>query len=123
MYISGVPGTGKTATVSEVLSILKEEQNEGEISGVKFIDVNGMRLTDPHQAFVQILKVCRVVRPLCFVPLKDERGAQTRPCNPEKNWVMGPNFASFRGQAIPRFRKGLGQERGKFSLGVGIFLQ
>ena len=58
MYISGVPGTGKTATVSEVLSILKEEQNEGEISGVKFIDINGMRLTDPHQAFVQILKVC-----------------------------------------------------------------
>ncbi|XP_072019328.1 uncharacterized protein [Amphiura filiformis] len=56
MYISGVPGTGKTATVQEVLSILKEEQDEGEISDVKFIDINGMRLTDPHQAFVQILK-------------------------------------------------------------------
>ena len=57
MYISGVPGTGKTATVYQVMKYLQEEYENGDLPYFKFIEVNGMRLTDPHQANVHILKV------------------------------------------------------------------
>ena len=58
MYISGVPGTGKTATVYQVIRYLTEEFNEGDLPYFRFIEINGMKLTDPHQAHVQILEVC-----------------------------------------------------------------
>ena len=57
MYISGVPGTGKTATVREVVRTLKENIEEAIIPDFKFIEINGMKLTDPNQAYVEILKV------------------------------------------------------------------
>ncbi|XP_035826423.1 serine/arginine repetitive matrix protein 2 isoform X2 [Aplysia californica] len=56
MYISGVPGTGKTATVKEVVNILQSERDEGNLADFTFIEVNGMRLTEPRQAYVEILK-------------------------------------------------------------------
>lgn len=57
MYISGVPGTGKTATVHEVIRALNKAYEDGELSQFKYISINGMRLTEPRQAYVQILKV------------------------------------------------------------------
>ena len=57
MYISGVPGTGKTATVHEVAQHLKESVACGDLPDFQFIDINGMRLTEPHQVYVSILKV------------------------------------------------------------------
>ncbi len=58
MYISGVPGTGKTATVHQVIRTLKEDYEYGDLPKFKYIEINGMKLTDPHQAHVQILLVC-----------------------------------------------------------------
>ena len=57
MYISGIPGTGKTATVLEVSRHLQNAASTGEIPDFKFIEINGMRLTEPRQAYVAILKV------------------------------------------------------------------
>ena len=57
MYISGVPGTGKTATVREVGRFLKQSCEEGGLPEFKFVEINGMRLTEPHRAYVSILKV------------------------------------------------------------------
>ena len=57
MYISGLPGTGKTATVMEVISSLQETVADGDLPPFDFVEVNGMRLTDPKQAFVFILEV------------------------------------------------------------------
>ena len=54
MYISGEPGTGKSATVHAVIKDLKES---ADLPDFKFIDINGMRLTEPHQMYVSILKV------------------------------------------------------------------
>jgi origin recognition complex subunit 1 len=56
LYISGVPGTGKTATVHEVMRSLEESRNEGVVRDFKFVDINGMRLTTPQQAFSAIWK-------------------------------------------------------------------
>ncbi|KAG8436901.1 hypothetical protein GDO86_007840 [Hymenochirus boettgeri] len=57
MYISGVPGTGKTATVHEVIRSLQQTVEEEGLPPFKYIEINGMKLTDPHQAYVQILKL------------------------------------------------------------------
>ncbi|XP_045537478.1 origin recognition complex subunit 1 [Papilio machaon] len=53
MYISGVPGTGKTATVNSALKILKDESDLPEF---QLVEVNGMRIAEPRQAYVQIYK-------------------------------------------------------------------
>ncbi|XP_030030246.2 origin recognition complex subunit 1 [Manduca sexta] len=53
MYISGVPGTGKTATVCSALRILKEEV---DLPDFQLVEVNGMRIAEPRQAYVQIYK-------------------------------------------------------------------
>lgn len=56
MYISGVPGTGKTATVTEVIRCLKKQEKLEEIPKFDFIEINGMRLTEPRQAYVHIYR-------------------------------------------------------------------
>ncbi|XP_045543799.1 origin recognition complex subunit 1 isoform X2 [Salmo salar] len=56
MYISGVPGTGKTATIHEVIRCLQQASDKDEIPTFRFIEINGMKMTDPHQAYVQILQ-------------------------------------------------------------------
>ncbi|NWU04692.1 ORC1 protein, partial [Urocynchramus pylzowi] len=56
MYISGVPGTGKTATVHEVIRCLQQAAENEELPPFQFVEINGMKLTDPHQAYVQILE-------------------------------------------------------------------
>ncbi|XP_075038194.1 origin recognition complex subunit 1 [Mixophyes fleayi] len=57
MYISGVPGTGKTATVHEAMRSLQRAADEDELPSFQYIEINGMKLTDPHQAYVQVLKL------------------------------------------------------------------
>ncbi|XP_073499570.1 origin recognition complex subunit 1 isoform X2 [Phyllobates terribilis] len=57
MYISGVPGTGKTATVHEVIRSLQTAAEDDDLPSFQFIEINGMKLTDPHQAYVQVLKL------------------------------------------------------------------
>ncbi|XP_064003453.1 origin recognition complex subunit 1 [Pogoniulus pusillus] len=57
MYISGVPGTGKTATVHEVVRSLQQAADSDELPAFQFVEINGMKLTDPHQAYVQILEL------------------------------------------------------------------
>jgi len=51
MYISGVPGTGKTATVNEVIRELENERDEGLLPAFQYIEINGMKLTEPNQAY------------------------------------------------------------------------
>ena len=55
MYISGVPGTGKTATVHEVIRCIEEAQDD--LPEFKFVEINGMKLTEPAQAYSTFLKV------------------------------------------------------------------
>uniref|UniRef100_A0A034VNB0 Origin recognition complex subunit 1 n=1 Tax=Bactrocera dorsalis TaxID=27457 RepID=A0A034VNB0_BACDO len=56
MYVSGVPGTGKTATVTGVIRMLQRKQANDELPPFEFVEINGMRLTEPRQAYVQIYK-------------------------------------------------------------------
>ncbi|KAJ2308584.1 Origin recognition complex, subunit 1 [Coemansia sp. RSA 2706] len=54
MYISGVPGTGKTATVLEVMRALQESAGSGELPEFQFVELNGMKMTEPAQAYAQL---------------------------------------------------------------------
>ena len=60
MYISGVPGTGKTATVMEVISSLNQSVEDGFFEEFNYIEINGMKLTEPHQAYGSIWKVSTI---------------------------------------------------------------
>ncbi|KAI5462980.1 P-loop containing nucleoside triphosphate hydrolase protein [Mariannaea sp. PMI_226] len=51
IYISGTPGTGKTATVREVISRLEEAVTHDELDDFIFVEINGMKITDPHQSY------------------------------------------------------------------------
>lgn len=54
MYISGVPGTGKTATLYEVKRKLLKTKN---LPCFKFIEINGLRIGHPSQFYVHFLMV------------------------------------------------------------------
>lgn len=54
MYISGVPGTGKTATVHAVVKSLQQDSQQKVIPSFDFVEVNGLRLTEPRQSYVRI---------------------------------------------------------------------
>ncbi|KAI9249453.1 P-loop containing nucleoside triphosphate hydrolase protein [Phascolomyces articulosus] len=51
VYISGVPGTGKTATVLEVMRHLQYRAEQKELPEFDFVEINGMKVTDPNQAY------------------------------------------------------------------------
>lgn len=51
IYISGTPGTGKTATVREVVATLHQAVLQDELDGFNFVEINGMKVTDPHQSY------------------------------------------------------------------------
>ena len=54
LYISGVPGTGKTATTQEAIAALRKEVEEDNLPKFKYIELNGMRMTRPKQAYAAI---------------------------------------------------------------------
>nr|POE47576.1 origin recognition complex subunit 1 [Quercus suber] len=51
IYISGTPGTGKTATVREVVASLQAAVTEEQLDDFYFVEINGMKVTDPHQSY------------------------------------------------------------------------
>ncbi|KAF4263707.1 hypothetical protein KXW98_000815 [Aspergillus fumigatus] len=51
IYISGTPGTGKTATVREVVAQLNAAVLAEELDDFIFVEINGMKVTDPHQSY------------------------------------------------------------------------
>ncbi|KAI5846402.1 P-loop containing nucleoside triphosphate hydrolase protein [Morchella snyderi] len=51
IYISGTPGTGKTATVREVITQLRHLVALEELDDFTFVEINGMKVADPHQSY------------------------------------------------------------------------
>ncbi|BGO97555.1 putative Origin recognition complex subunit 1 (putative) [Rhodotorula toruloides] len=48
LYVHGVPGTGKTATVH---SVVRELQNDEDMDAFAFVEINGMKISEPMAAF------------------------------------------------------------------------
>ncbi|KAB0804648.1 hypothetical protein PPYR_01618 [Photinus pyralis] len=56
MYVSGVPGTGKTATVTDVMKTLQQSARKKLVPAFQYITINGMKISEPRQAYVEIAK-------------------------------------------------------------------
>lgn len=54
LYISGVPGTGKTATVRAAIRELQSKVDSKELPSFNFLEINGMQVTDPNQTYVKL---------------------------------------------------------------------
>ncbi|KAF1364807.1 P-loop containing nucleoside triphosphate hydrolase protein [Lizonia empirigonia] len=59
IYISGTPGTGKTATVREVVAQLHASVQAEELDDFIFVEINGMKVTDPHQSYSLLWQALR----------------------------------------------------------------
>ena len=56
LYISGMPGTGKTATVVEVVKRLQKAVNENKFAPFNVVEINGMKLQHPAEAYTIMWK-------------------------------------------------------------------
>ncbi|KAL7422761.1 Origin recognition complex, subunit 1 [Cryptotrichosporon argae] len=52
LYIAGVPGTGKTATVHAVVKELKRKAEDGELAPFSYVEINGLKIPSPQHAYV-----------------------------------------------------------------------
>lgn len=59
IYISGTPGTGKTATVREVIASLQGAVQAEELDDFIFVEINGMKVTDPTQSYSLLWEALR----------------------------------------------------------------
>ena len=59
IYISGTPGTGKTATVKEVVATLNAAVAAEELDDFIFVEINGMKVTDPYQSYSLLWEALR----------------------------------------------------------------
>ncbi|OCK83268.1 origin recognition complex subunit 1 [Lepidopterella palustris CBS 459.81] len=62
IYIAGMPGTGKTATVREVVAQLNASAQAEELDDFIFVEINGMKVTDPHQSYSLLWEALREER-------------------------------------------------------------
>ena len=57
LYISGMPGTGKTATFYEVIRMLSAQQRKGKLPRFRFVEVNGLKLPNPEETYSVLAKL------------------------------------------------------------------
>ena len=57
LYVSGVPGTGKTATVLETMRSLRRKAEAGHLPAFKFVEINSLRLPSPQHAYAHLYEV------------------------------------------------------------------
>ena len=75
MFIGGKPGTGKTASVMDVVRDMERKAEQGVVPRFQFVEVNGLRLPTPKHAYVRLHEVRSrpaagkgPVLPTCGVP-------------------------------------------------------
>ncbi|KYR01552.1 origin recognition complex subunit 1 [Tieghemostelium lacteum] len=54
IYIAGMPGTGKTTTVREIIRSLQNGITQSKVAPFTFIELNGMEFTDPNQLYTEL---------------------------------------------------------------------
>lgn len=59
VYISGTPGTGKTATVREVIRQLSKQASKTGQNQFHYLEINGMKLLSPQSSFELLWKKLR----------------------------------------------------------------
>ncbi|GAA5894655.1 hypothetical protein JCM6882_006648 [Rhodosporidiobolus microsporus] len=60
LYVHGVPGTGKTATVH---SVVRELQGDEDMDAFTFVEINGMKISEPMAAFSHLWSALSAAEP------------------------------------------------------------
>lgn len=68
-YISGMPGTGKTATVLSCIDTLEDEAAQGKVPAFEFLEINCLRLHTPSDACKFVFCFLLVCLFVCFCML------------------------------------------------------
>lgn len=63
LYVSGVPGTGKTASVLEVMGGLKKQVEAGRLANFQFVEMNSLRLPSPQHLYTYTYEVSEMKKP------------------------------------------------------------
>ena len=101
IYISGVPGTGKTATVLEVMRNLEKKVDSGDLDRFRFVEINSLRLPSPHHLYSALWEALtgQLLGPGRAATMLEEKfGGGTDGCGAE----TGPKRAIGGGAALPR---------------------
>ena len=59
MFVSGVPGTGKTASIRAVAKTLTAELEARQLIDFRFVEINGMALTTPPHLYTELWQAVR----------------------------------------------------------------
>lgn len=54
IYISGMPGVGKTATIREVVAALRDNVQSGYVDEFDFLEINSLKLLTPNSAYEKL---------------------------------------------------------------------
>ena len=57
LYVAGVPGTGKTATLHEVMRQMRAQMEAGQAGSFRYVEINALRLASPQHAYVHLYRV------------------------------------------------------------------
>lgn len=57
LYVSGVPGTGKTASVLEVIKGLRKAVEIDSLPNFQFVELNSLRLPSPQHIYTHLFEV------------------------------------------------------------------
>jgi Cdc6-like AAA superfamily ATPase len=55
--VAGVPGTGKTVTLHEVMRQVRAKATAGDTGPFRYVEINALRLASPQHAYVQLYRV------------------------------------------------------------------
>jgi Cdc6-like AAA superfamily ATPase len=67
LYIAGVPGTGKTASVMEVIRDLQADARAGKLPKFQFAEINALRLPRAQHVYSRLVEILMGVF-LCYAP-------------------------------------------------------
>ncbi|KAI9995385.1 hypothetical protein PInf_012446 [Phytophthora infestans] len=56
IYISGLPGAGKTSIVKEVIRMLEAQRDSGKLRNFAWVEVNGLQMPRPDVAYTVLWK-------------------------------------------------------------------
>lgn len=65
LFIGGAPGTGKTASVKNIVYHFGQEQAEGKLPAFQFVCVNGMELRHPFDVYVRLWEAVSNRKEVC----------------------------------------------------------
>ena len=77
LYVSGVPGTGKTATALEVVRGLRRRAAAGQLPAFRFVELNALRLPSPQHAYCVLVEVHDLLLSFVLLSVLVESRAQT----------------------------------------------